>query len=106
VYCGLGHPLFLDPTAVADSVLRHRFVGCFPRMSSWPAKVPRRIGLYVDHEDTALELCLGGEYLAELPDAVAHPHVPRGRLRRVRASAVSASPLHPDWRTGDESQDR
>jgi len=106
VYCGLGHPLFLDPTAGAESVLRHRFVDCFPRMSAWPAKVPRRIGLYVEHEDTALELCLGGEYLAVLPDAVAHPHVQRGVLRRLRVSGVSASPLHLYWRNGDESQER
>jgi len=105
VYCGLGHPLFQVPSAGQAAILRHPFVVCFPRGSAWPAVLQRKIGVYVNHEETALDLCLGGEFLAVLPDVIAHSYVTHGALCRLPLPGVSATPLFVTCRAGDESRD-
>jgi DNA-binding transcriptional LysR family regulator/tetratricopeptide (TPR) repeat protein len=106
VYCGLGHPLFNVSATGQAVILRHPFVGCFPRATAWPTHLPRKIGVYVNHEETAVDLCLGGEFLAVLPDATAHPYVRHGALWRLPLTDLSATSLFVAWRLGDDSRDR
>lgn len=106
VYCGAGHPLFRVSPAEPGFVLRHPFVACFSRMSVWPTNVLRKVGLYVNQEETALDLCLGGEFLAVLPDAVAHSYARHRALWRLPFAGLSPSSLYVAWRMGDESRER
>lgn len=61
----------------------------------------RRVGAYVQQEDTALQLCLAGQGVALLPDALAEPYVQRRQLRRIADEAPT--PLYLAHRAGAEA---
>ena len=52
----------------------------------------RIIGVYVQQEDTALQLCLSGQGVTVLPDALAEPYVARRQLYRIADDA--STPLY------------
>jgi DNA-binding transcriptional LysR family regulator len=74
IYAGVGHPLFDAPTSELG---RHAFVARRNDEGVGPVSV------YVNQEDSALELCLAGQLLAVLPDEVVEHHVMQRRLRRI-----------------------
>jgi DNA-binding transcriptional LysR family regulator len=74
IYCGAAHPLYDAPTVQLGA---HAFVA---RASD---EGPGRVSMYVNQEDSAIELCLSGQLLAVLPDIVVESHVAQRRLRRL-----------------------
>jgi DNA-binding transcriptional LysR family regulator len=74
IYCGTAHPLYDAPTTQLGT---HAFVA---RASDEGAG---RVSVYVNQEDSAIELCLSGQLLAVLPDIVVESHVAQRRLRRL-----------------------
>jgi DNA-binding transcriptional LysR family regulator len=61
----------------------------------------RNVGAYVQQEDTALQLCLAGQGVAVLPDALAEPYVARRQLRRIADEAPA--PLYVAHRASAEA---
>jgi DNA-binding transcriptional LysR family regulator len=84
VYCGAGHPLF-ERGGTLDG---HPFVA-----QREDEGVVQPVSVFVNQEDSALELCLSGRLLAVLPDAVARPYEERRQLRRLGDSAGAPRPL-------------
>src|SRR5262249_41867815 len=60
----------------------------------WPPGVPRNVAVYVNQEDTALQLCLGGELVAVLPEIVAAQYVDSGQLVRLRVAPLRRTTLY------------
>jgi DNA-binding transcriptional LysR family regulator/tetratricopeptide (TPR) repeat protein len=85
VYCGAGHALFDAARVALDG---HAFVA---QRDDEPT--PGAVAVFVNQEDSALELCLQGSLLAVLPDAVAQPFVTRRQLRRLGDAGGTHRPL-------------
>lgn len=103
VFCGPGHPLFGTATPAVDTLLQHPFVASISRLQTWPAALPRKVAIYVNQDDTALQVCLGGHLLAVLPEVVARPYLARGVLWRITIRGLVPSSLYAVWRTSDQS---
>ena len=99
IYCGRSHPLFTAPDPVLVHVCDHEFAAPMPNEEGispdgWPPEKTRRIGLYIDQLQTAVEVCLSGQYLAVLPDETVQDHVPTGALRRIAMKGLAPSPMY------------
>ena len=95
IYCGDGHPLFGATEVPCDSLGEHPFAALQPdtegrSLEGRPPTFERSVGIWVDQQAMARELCLRGRYLAVLPDAVGEPDVQRGRLHRLPLSITPA----------------
>jgi DNA-binding transcriptional LysR family regulator len=55
IFCGRAHSLFQINALSAEVVLRHPFVACVSPRQVWPTTVQRKIAIYVNQEDTALQ---------------------------------------------------
>jgi DNA-binding transcriptional LysR family regulator/tetratricopeptide (TPR) repeat protein len=110
VFCGRSHPLYGVAQPAADEVLQHEFVAYHQsaesRAQPWPKRLARKVAIYVDQDDTLLELCLTGRLLAVLPEVVAAPHVERGALKRLPVGGLVATPLYAAWRAADGAGER
>ncbi len=93
IYCGESHPLFGVDELDADALVQHPFAALATdaegrSVEDWPPTVERSIGIWVDQQSLALQLCARGNFLAVLPDAVGEPEVARRRLHRLPLSVT------------------
>ncbi|MBL4689144.1 MAG: LysR family transcriptional regulator [Nannocystaceae bacterium] len=94
IYCGEDHPLFTAETVSLETLSHHPFAALTPdtegrSVEAWPPAVERRVGIWVDQQALALQLCTRGQYLAVLPHAVGEPEVRHQRLRRLPLSVTA-----------------
>jgi DNA-binding transcriptional LysR family regulator len=99
IYCGRSHPLFEQEKVDDDDLTLHAF--CVPHsgdtgqaLDGWPVGRERHIGMRVTMVTSNLQVCLSGQFLAVLPDAVAQSHVAQGTLRRLPSGFISPIPIY------------
>jgi DNA-binding transcriptional LysR family regulator len=95
VFCAPAHELHAKPSPTRAQILDAAFAvvgGGNGREAgdAWPVGVRRRVGVRVASLEMALTLCLGGEYLAALPELVGERHP---ELRRLSLGGLSAVPI-------------
>lgn len=93
IYCGEGHPLFGASEVTLEDLAAHPFAALAVdaegrSQEDWPPTVTRRVGMWVDQQAMALQLCTRGAFLAVLPDAVGQTEARRGRLFRLPLSVT------------------
>jgi DNA-binding transcriptional LysR family regulator len=79
VYCGPGHPLYGRRRVTQERILVHPFVApatelAAQNLDGWPPHVARQVALRVDQLRVGLEVCLRGQLLAVLSDALVQAH--------------------------------
>jgi DNA-binding transcriptional LysR family regulator len=99
VYCGKGHPLFLEKRPTEARVQAHAFAAPVSAaasavaMDAWPTDVRRTVGLACDSLEPAIDACVQGELLMCLPDEIVHALGLKSRLRALPNPPLAATAL-------------
>ncbi len=111
IYCGRPHPLFDSAAPDLSEATAHTFAAPVPGPDGvsgdgWPMAIKRDVSVYTAQMSVGLELCLGGDHLAVLPEVVGNTWVARDLLRRLPLSLIPDTPLFAVRRRSAEGRSR